>query len=115
MELFERKIANRVDFSFSGPQASRLAHMVSHSEIQIGAIHTYLELFGRYFVDLMPDVSLIAADTADEEGNLYTGANTEETPLIVEATAFREGVVVTQVNEIRKAVRRVEFTDSWRA
>lgn len=29
--------------------------------IKIGAIHTYLELFGRYFIDLTPKVALIAA------------------------------------------------------
>jgi malonate decarboxylase alpha subunit len=113
MELFERKIANKLDFSFSGPQAFRLAEMVSERRIQIGAIHTYLELFGRYFVDLTPDVSFIAADCADEEGNLYTGANTEETPVIAEATAFRDGVVVVQVNEICKSIPRVDIPGSW--
>jgi malonate decarboxylase alpha subunit len=113
LDLFERKIASRVDFSFSGPQAVRLAKMVSDGRIQIGAIHTYLELFGRYFVDLTPDVSFIAADSADNEGNLYTGANTEETPLIAEATAFRDGVVVAQVNEIRKTIPRVDIPASW--
>src|SRR6266436_2248982 len=113
LDLFERKIANRVDFSFSGPQSVRLAEMVSDCRIQIGAIHTYLELFGRYFVDLTPDVSFIAADSADNEGNLYTGANTEETPLIVEATAFRDGVVVAQVNEISKSIPRVDIPASW--
>jgi malonate decarboxylase alpha subunit len=113
LDLFARKIANRVDFSFSGPQAVRLAKMVSDGRIQIGAIHTYLELFGRYFVDLTPDVSFIAADSADNEGNLYTGANTEETPLIAEATAFRDGVVVAQVNEISKAISRVDIPASW--
>ncbi len=112
LDLFERKIASRVDFSFSGPQAVRLAKMVSDGRIQIGAIHTYLELFGRYFVDLTPDVSFIAADSADNEGNLYTGANTEETPLIAEATAFRDGVVVAQVNEI-KTIPRVDIPASW--
>ena len=113
LDLFERKIANRVDFSFSGPQAVRLAEMVSDGRIQIGAIHTYLELFGRYFVDLTPDVSFIAADSADHEGNLYTGANTEETPVIAEATAFRDGVVVAQVNEIRDSIPRVDIPASW--
>jgi malonate decarboxylase alpha subunit len=113
MDLFERKIVNRVDFSFSGPQASRLAEMVADFRIEIGAIHTYLELFGRYLVDLTPDVSLVAADSADAEGNLYTGANTEETPLIVEATAFRDGVVVAQVNEIRASIPRVDIPASW--
>lgn len=113
LDLFEREIAKRVDFSFSGPQAVRLAKMVSDGRIQIGAIHTYLELFGRYFVDLTPDVSFIAADSADNEGNLCTGANTEETPLIAEATAFRDGVVVAQVNDIHKTIPRVDIPASW--
>src|SRR3977135_2617771 len=39
LELFEKKIASRVDFSFAGPQGSRLAEMVANREIQIGAIH----------------------------------------------------------------------------
>ena len=113
MDLFERGIANRVDFSFSGPQAFRLAEMVAKSRIRIGGIHTYLELYGRYFIDLTPDVSFIAADCADKEGNLYTGANTEETPVIAEATAFRDGVVVAQVNEIRERLPRVDIPGSW--
>jgi malonate decarboxylase alpha subunit len=113
LDLFERGIANRIDFSFSGPQGFRLADMVAKSQIQIGGIHTYLELYGRYFIDLTPDVSFIAADCADKEGNLYTGANTEETPVIAEATAFRDGMVVAQVNEIRESLPRVDIPGSW--
>jgi hypothetical protein len=73
MDLFERGIARRVDFSFSGPQATRLARLVQSRKIEIGAIHTYLELFGRYFIDLTPNVCLIAAQSCDAAGNLYTG------------------------------------------
>jgi malonate decarboxylase alpha subunit len=113
LDLFARGIADRVDFSFSGPQAFRLADMVAKSQIQIGGIHTYLELYGRYFIDLTPNVSFIAADCADKEGNLYTGANTEETPVIAEATAFRDGIVVAQVNEIRERLPRVDIPGSW--
>jgi malonate decarboxylase alpha subunit len=113
MDLFEKQIANRVDFSFSGPQAVRLAQMVTDRRVHIGAIHTYLELFARYFVDLTPDVAFIAADSADENGNLYTGANTEETPLIAEATAFRDGLLIAQVNEISDALPRVDIPGSW--
>ena len=65
MELFERGIARRVDFSFSGPQATHLARLVQSRKIEIGAIHTYLELFGRYFIDLTPHVCLIAAQACD--------------------------------------------------
>lgn len=80
LDLFRRGIASRIDFVFSGPQAKELAVMVQRREIQIGAIHTYLELFARYFTDLTPRVSLIAAESADRDGNLYTGPHTEETP-----------------------------------
>jgi malonate decarboxylase alpha subunit len=111
--LFERGIATLVDFSFSGPQALRLAQMVADRRVRIGSIHTYLELFGRYFVDLTPDIALVAADAADREGNLYTGANTEETPVIVEATAFRDGIVIAQVNEFRDKLPRVDIPGSW--
>jgi malonate decarboxylase alpha subunit len=113
IDFFERGIARRLDFSFSGPQSLRLAQLVSSGRIEIGAIHTYLELFGRYFVDLTPHVSLVAADAADSNGNLFTGANTEETPTIVEATAFRNGIVIAQVNEIRDALPRVDIPGSW--
>ena len=113
IDLFERGIAERVDFSFSGPQSLRLAQALADGAVQIGAIHTYLELFGRYFVDLTPTVSLVAADAADADGNLYTGANTEETPTIVEATAFRNGIVIAQVNEIVDTVPRVDIPGSW--
>ena len=99
LDLFENGIASRLDFSFSGPQGARLAGLVKEQRIEIGAIHTYLELFARYFVDLTPKVSLIAAQAADDEGNLYTGPNTEDTPAIVEATAFSGGIVIAQVNE----------------
>ena len=113
LDVFESGIASRLDFSFSGPQAARLAKLVSERRIAIGAIHTYLELFSRYFVDLTPAVSLIAAQAADADGNLYTGPNTEDTPVIVEATAFKAGIVVAQVNEIVDVLPRVDIPADW--
>ena len=113
LDLFERGIARRLDFSFSGPQGARLARLTREGRIEIGAIHTYLELFGRYFIDLTPRVSLIVANSADADGNLYTGANTEDTPAIVEATAFRNGIVIAQVNELVERVPRVDIPGDW--
>lgn len=113
LDVFEKGIASRLDFSFSGPQAARLARLVATGRINIGAIHTYLELFGRYFVDLTPRVALIAAEAADREGNLYTGPNTEDTPAIVEATAFKSGIVIAQVNEIVDVLPRIDVPAGW--
>lgn len=113
LDVFDKGIASRLDFSFSGPQGARLARLVSEHRIAIGAIHTYLELFARYFVDLTPKVALICAQAADREGNLYTGPNTEDTPAIVEATAFKSGIVVVQVNEILDQLPRVDIPASW--
>ncbi len=111
--LFERGIASHVDFSYSGPQSLRLAQQVADGRVRIGAIHTYLELFARYFVDLTPDIALVAADEADANGNLYTGPNTEETPTIAEATAFRDGIVIAQVNRLVDKCTRVDIPGDW--
>lgn len=113
LDVFERGIAQRLDFSFSGPQALRLARLVADGRIEIGAIHTYLELFGRYFIDLTPRVALVAAQAADRHGNLYTGPNTEDTPVIAEATAFKGGIVIAQVNEIVDTLPRVDIPADW--
>ena len=113
LDIFESGIASKLDFSFSGPQGARLATLAAAGKIAIGAIHTYLELFARYFVDLTPRVALVCAQAADRNGNLYTGGNTEDTPVIVEATAFRGGIVIAQVNEIVDAVPRVDIPADW--
>ena len=113
LDVFELGIASKLDFSFSGPQSLRLAQLLGAGKLQIGAIHTYLELFGRYFIDLTPKVSLIAAQAADAQGNLYTGPNTEDTPAIVEATAFKSGIVVAQVDEIVDRLPRIDIPSDW--
>jgi len=113
LDVFENGVAAKLDFSFSGPQGARLARLVGDGRIAIGAIHTYLELFSRYFVDLTPRVSLICAQAADRNGNLYTGPNTEDTPVIVEATAFKRGIVIAQVNEIVDTLPRVDIPSDW--
>jgi len=113
LDVFEKGLASRLDFSFSGPQAGRLAKLAAAGKLNIGAIHTYLELFARYFVDLTPRVALVAAEMADREGNLYTGPNTEDTPAIVEATAFKSGIVIAQVNQVVDKLPRVDIPSGW--
>ncbi len=109
LDLFEAGIARKLDFSYSGPQGAALARALGRGRIELGAIHTYIELFARYYVDLTPNVALVVAREADRDGNLYTGPNTEDTPTIVEATAFKDGIVVAQVNRIVDRVPRVDI------
>ncbi|MGV0868560.1 malonate decarboxylase subunit alpha [Corynebacterium kalidii] len=113
LDLFEDGIARKVDFAFSGPQSARVAQLVDDGTLQVGAIHTYLELYSRMYLDLAPKVALVAAVSADRDGNLYTGPNTEDTPTITEATAFRSGIVIAQVNEIVDKVPRVDVPGDW--
>src|SRR6201996_6867761 len=113
LAVFERGIASRLDFAFAGPQSRKLAELVANGTVKIGAIHTYLELYARMLVDLVPQVALIVADKADRDGNLYTGPNTEDTPTITEAAAFRGGIVVAQVNEIVDRLPRVDIPGGW--
>ncbi|TGD84602.1 hypothetical protein BayCH28_24675 [Mycolicibacterium sp. CH28] len=100
LDLFDRRIAAKLDLAHAGPQSVRIAQMVEDGTVQIGAIHTYVELYARMFVDLVPDVALLCASAADRDGNLYTGPNTEDTPTIAEAAAFHDGVVIVQVDEV---------------
>ena len=113
LDLFELGIAKRLDYAYSGPQSQRIAKLLFGGKIELGAVHTYLELFARYYVDLTPQVALIAAVSADRDGNLYTGPNTEDTPAIVEATAFKDGIVIAQVNEIVDKLPRVDIPGDW--
>jgi malonate decarboxylase alpha subunit len=113
LDIFEKGIAERVDFSYSGPQALRMAKMAMAGKIKIGNIHTYLELYSRYFTDLCPNVCCLAAEMADREGNLYTGDNTEDSPVVAEATAFKSGIVIAQVNKIVENVPRVDIPGDW--
>jgi len=116
LAVFEKGIARKLDFAFSGTQSHRIGQLMMDGTIEVGAIHTYIELYGRLFVDLIPRVLLTAAFKADRKGNLYTGPSTEDTPALAEATAFSNGIVIAQVNEIvddPADLDRVDIPASW--
>ena len=113
LTLFELGIAKKVDFAFAGPQSLRVAQLLEDGVLEIGAIHTYVELYARLLVDLIPNVVLVCAEQADQEGNLFTGPNTEDTPVIVEAAAFHDAIVIVQVNQIVDTLPRVDIPGSW--
>jgi malonate decarboxylase alpha subunit len=64
LDLFEKGIARKLDYSYSGPQGAAVARALNGGKIELGAIHTYIELFARYFVDLTPKVALTVARAA---------------------------------------------------
>ncbi|WP_028535683.1 malonate decarboxylase subunit alpha [Paludibacterium yongneupense] len=116
LDLFERGIARKLDFSFAGPQSLRISQLLKDGLLEVGAIHTYIELYARLYVDLIPNVVLVAGYKADRQGNLYTGPSTEDTPPLVEAAAFHDGIVIAQVNEIVEdgsELPRVDIPGSW--
>ncbi|WP_428944199.1 malonate decarboxylase subunit alpha [Pantoea sp. FN060301] len=116
LDIFEKGIARKLDFAFSGPQSLRISQLLEDGQLEIGAIHTYIELYSRLYVDLAPNVALIAGFKADRKGNLYTGASTEDTPALVEAAAFHDGIVIAQVNELvddECDLPRVDIPGSW--
>lgn len=113
LDVFDKGIARKLDFAYAGSQGKRLAQMVQSDGVELGAIHTYLEMYSRYFIDLVPRVSLVCADYADAAGNIYTGFSTEDTPAIVEATKFNQGIVIFQVNQIVDKLPRVDIPSDW--
>lgn len=116
LDLFEQGIARRLDFSFAGPQSLRIGQLMEDGLLEIGAIHTYIELYSRLLIDLTPNVTLVAGYAADRHGNIYTGPSTEDTPALVEPAAFSDGIVIVQVNEIVEDLAdlpRVDIPASW--
>ncbi|SEI52832.1 malonate decarboxylase alpha subunit [Azotobacter beijerinckii] len=116
LDLFERGIARKLDFSFAGPQSLRIGQLLEDGLLEVGAIHTYIELYSRLVVDLIPNVALLAGFKADRHGNIYTGPSTEDTPAIIEAAAFCDAVVIVQVNELvdeTTDLPRVDIPASW--
>lgn len=116
LDLFERGIARKLDFAYAGTQSLRISQFLQDGILEVGAIHTYIELYARLYVDLTPNVVLVAGYQADRHGNLYTGPSTEDTPALVEAAAFRDGIVIAQVNQIVDdpgELPRVDIPGSW--
>src|SRR6201984_1669332 len=113
LTLFELGIAKKIDFAFAGPQSLRVAQLLEDGVLEIGAIHTYVELYARLLVDLAPNVVLVCAEQADSEGNLFTGPGTEDTPVIVEAAAFHDAIVIVQANRIVEKLPRVDIPSQW--
>ncbi|KAB8033669.1 malonate decarboxylase subunit alpha [Fluviispira multicolorata] len=113
MEVFEKGIANKVDFSYASIYGTRFAELAQKGDLKIQGMHTFLELYSRYFLDLTPRVCLVSAEKADFDGNLYTGANTEETPAIIEATAFKDGIVIVEVKEVIEKLPRIDIPSDW--
>lgn len=70
LDLFERGIGRKLDFAFAGAQSLRISQFLQDGILEIGAIHTYIELYGRLYVDLTPNVVLVAGYKADRHGNL---------------------------------------------
>ncbi|MGV3344524.1 malonate decarboxylase subunit alpha [Enterobacteriaceae bacterium LUAb1] len=116
LDIFEKGIAHKLDFAFSGTQSLRIGQLMEDGQLEVGAIHTYIELYSRLYVDLVPNVVLVAAFKADRKGNLYTGPSTEDTPALAEAAAFKDGIVIAQVNELvddESDLPRVDIPGSW--
>src|ERR1700726_2427085 len=49
IDLFEKGIAKKLDFSYSGPQSLAVPRALKSGKVELGAIHTYIEFFARYF------------------------------------------------------------------
>ena len=116
LDLFELGIARKLDFAYAGAQSLRISQYLKDGQLEVGAIHTYVELYARLYVDLRPQVVLVAGYKADRQGNLYTGPSTEDTPALTEAAAFSNGIVIAQVNEIVDDpgdLPRVDIPGSW--
>src|SRR4029077_5285943 len=54
LDVFQRGIASKLDLAYAGPQSLRIAQFIKDGVVHIGSVHTYVELYARMFVDLIP-------------------------------------------------------------
>src|SRR5882757_5432092 len=52
LDVFERGVANRLDFAFAGPQSRKLAELLASHALRTGAIHASPERYARRLVHL---------------------------------------------------------------
>ncbi len=116
LDLFEKRYCPQAGFLFlRHPEPAHFA-TTGRWPARNRRHPTYIELYSRLYVDLSPNVALIAGYKADRKGNLYTGPSTEDTPALVEAAAFHDGIVIAQVNELvddECDLPRVDIPGSW--
>lgn len=67
-----------------------MSQLLEDGLLEVGAIHTYIELYSRLYVDLIPNVALVAAYKADKNGNLYTGPQHRRHPGNGRGSRFQE-------------------------
>jgi len=111
LAVFERGIANHLDFSYAGPQSRKLAELVAANAVRIGAIHTISNSTPHAGG---PDAAgrTCRRRQGRPRGHLYTGPNTEDTPTIAEATASGRHRVA-QVTKIVNRLPRVDVPGDW--
>jgi len=58
-------------------------------------------------------VVLVCAEQADQQGNLYTGAEYGDTPVIVEASSVQRRIVIVAGGRIVDKLPRIDIPGSW--
>ena len=91
-----KRYCPQVGLFFAGTQSLRISQLIEDGLLEVGAIHTYIELYSRLLVDLIPNVVLSAGFMADRQGNIYTGPSTEDSPALIEPAAFSDGIVIVR-------------------
>ncbi|VFS59005.1 malonate decarboxylase, alpha subunit [Kluyvera cryocrescens] len=117
LDIFEKGIARKLDFSFSGTQSLRISQLLEDGLLEIGAIHTYIELYSRLYVDLSPNVALIAGFKADRKGNLYIPEPVPKIPLRwwrpPRSTTVSSSLRLNELVDDECDLPRVDIPGSW--
>ena len=100
LDLFEKGIARKLDFSFSGTQSPAYPQLLEDGLPKSAPSIPYRTLTRACTLDSSPNVALIADGKADRKGNLWLP---DRVPKITparwrEAAAFHDGIVIAQVN-----------------
>ena len=101
LDVFETGIARRLDYSYSGPQGGRIARMLYGGQIELGAVHTYLE---NQVHEPMAGAILAEDQWKQFEREREEKLSSELAPLVEEFPDVRVKKVVTRDRPVRALV-----------
>lgn len=113
VQLLERGPASRLSFAAAGDLGRPVYEALKAGGVRPEALLPLPELLARLFLDQTPRVALVAAESADAQGNLCTGGQPGITRILAEAAHLRGGIVVAEVGRLVPRVPEPDVPGEW--
>ncbi|MGE5672813.1 MAG: malonate decarboxylase subunit alpha [Mycobacterium leprae] len=113
IHLLKGGAVSRLSYASAGGLSAQVNEACQAGNVQVATPLSTPQLLAHQLLDRPIQVALVAADEADERGNLCTGGTPGDTRSIARNVHLHGGLVVAQVNRVVGRVSRVEVPGEW--